>query len=296
MMSDRTDRNALSPTSDNDEYAFTDKPVKHTEKNNPVKKPRTKHAANSSLSFFASGAGTRGKVQNSGDLPSYSFSDGGLLMGADYTISEHFTTGILGGYLYGHAETDFPRSGKVDSKNARYGIYASGYTDRFHLNLYAGRAEDFFSTNREINFADISRTATAKPRGNELNLYSHTGYDFKIGRSGKIGPTAELNYDKLNIDQFTENGADSLNLIVHSQTAYSLRSTLGVRYADTRNMGSYRIASYISAGLKHEFKTPGSIDLNSFFIKNFLFERKTKGMTTRAPLSRINSLLAIEKS
>jgi len=207
--------------------------------------------------FFASGVGTLGTVNKKTDeQPAYKFYSGGLIMGADYRFNEHIAAGLLGGYLDGQASVSSPGRATVDNRSARYGFYASGHGDTFHANLYAGKAADSFATERKVVFGDISRKATAKPGGDEINLGISAGYD----GWGPVSSFAGLNYDRLKIDAFTEKGAESLNLKVSAQTAESMKSSLGLRYADKVVFDSSLLASYISVAWRHEFKDKGDIE------------------------------------
>ncbi len=201
--------------------------------------------------FFASGAGTAGTVNKKVDQqPGYKFHSGGLIMGADYRFSEHLEAGVLGGYLDGRASVSLPGIATVDNNSVRYGFYVSGHGDAFRANLYAGRAADSFATERKVAFGDISRKASAKPGGDEINMGAGAAYD----GWGPVSLFAGLNYDRLNIDAFTEKGAESLNLNVAAQTAKSMKSSLGVRYSDAVMVDSSLLASYISLAWRHEFR------------------------------------------
>lgn len=209
---------------------------------------------------FISAAGSGGKSKEAADSAGYSFYNAGALAGGDWQMGEHLSLGVMGGYLHGRADISYPGTGKTDSNSLRYGVYAAAYGGGFQLDLYAGMARDSFTTKRNISFGDIYRTASAKPKGNEVNLYGRAGYDFENGSGGTLSPQLSMNYDRLTVDPFTESGADSLNLSVSRQTAESLRSNLGMRYSDRRSMGNYLLASYISLGWGHEFKSNPSTE------------------------------------
>ena len=226
-------------------------------KSAPPEKRETQ--SGSPLGFFAAGVGATARINDSSEISGYTLYDGGLLAGADYQLGGHAAVGVLLGYLHGQASDFSLQTGKVTDDSARYGAYAAGYADNFHITAYAGRAEDYYSTSRGVAFGNISRTATAKPRGSEINLYTGASCDFKWA-GGRLSPLAELNYDKFEINPFAETGADSLNLNVGSQTAESMRSNLGARFSAQRGMGAYTLASYISASWRHEFKTQSLID------------------------------------
>ena len=224
------------------------------------KTAQTSAKTGSDTGFFASVIGATGRSKTSDDNAGYTFYNGGVIMGGDYHVSDNLAAGLYGGYLHGQASITYPGSGTVNNDSLRYGVYAATHGGSFHFNLYAGMANDFFSTERDIAFASIARAASAKPRASEVNCYAATRYDFKKGDSDTISPLAELNYDRMRIDSFAESGADALDLAVNSQTAQSLRSNIGLRYDDKSIVDGYKMASYISAGWRHEFKDTNTME------------------------------------
>ena len=210
--------------------------------------------------LFVSGAGAKRNVHGSSYNAAYSLNNGGPVLGGDYSISENLTVGLVASQLYGRADVTYPGSGTVDSRSTRYGVYAAAGGEVLHLSAYLGRADNKFDTKRKINYADISRTASASPRGSEINAYAGASYDLPTEGWGVLSPLAEFNYDKVSINAFTEDGANTLNLAVDKQTAESLRSNFGVKYSATGTLGNCNLSSYISTGWRHEFKRQGAID------------------------------------
>jgi outer membrane lipase/esterase len=77
---------------------------------------------------------------------------------------------------------------------------------------------------------------------------------FLTGRS-RLSPFIGVNYDRLDLDGFMEQGAGALNLTVAEQTAKSLRSVLGTKishqFKDTDTGISF--VPFASAGWQHEY-------------------------------------------
>ncbi|MEK7388979.1 MAG: autotransporter domain-containing protein [Elusimicrobiota bacterium] len=207
--------------------------------------------------FFASAVGGTGRLTEangaSGSQPGYSFTTGGLTAGADYRTGDHTAVGAAIGYLRGHASIYAPAAGTVDGNSARLGVFGTAFSERARASLYLGGAADFYKTRRDITFSGISRTATAAPRGRELNANVGASFDLKTHFWGTYSPFAGLAYDRLMIDRFTETGADSLDLAVGAQTAQSLQSSLGLRYSDTFTGEVFTWKPYVSAGWRHQF-------------------------------------------
>lgn len=214
--------------------------------------------SNSPWGFFTSGVATAGRLQeansSSGLQPGYAFNTGGLTGGADYSFTDHLAAGASFGYLHGHASIYAPASGTVNNNSARYGAYATLFDENSRVNMYVGGAADFFTTNRGILFSGVSRTATASPRGSEINLHPDASYDIKSVNWGTFSPFVGLNYDRLAVGGFTETGADSLDLSVAPQTAESLESSLGIKYSQKLTGDWYSWTPYGSLGWRHEFE------------------------------------------
>ncbi len=87
-----------------------------------------------------------------------------------------------------------------------------------------------YSGTRHISFAGVDRTAEANYDGQEYTAAITTGYHF-LGRGFTITPLASLQYTHLNLDGYTETGADDINLRVNSQSYNFLESGLGVKVA-----------------------------------------------------------------
>jgi len=198
--------------------------------------------------------GAGGKVNQEADSPSYTLYNTGGVAGGDYRIGDSVALGVAASYLTGRTNVTYPNTAHVDNRSVRYGVYASGGGDDLRLNAYLGRAQDTFTTTRDVSFAEVSRTASAKPRGHETNAYASASYDVFEPGWGVFAPLAEINYDRLEVDAFTENGADSLNLSVDGQTAESLRSNIGGKFSASSHVGSCLVSSFVSAGWRHEFK------------------------------------------
>jgi autotransporter-associated beta strand protein len=209
--------------------------------------------------LFVSVLGTQGKLKDiagaSGTQPGYNFYSGGFLSGIDHRFGPNLAMGLSLGYQYGNASIDAPASGSVIGNSARYGLYTTVFDEATRLNLYVGGAQDFFSTSRDISFGGLGRTATAKPKGSELNWNARLESDYRTRTLGTLTPFAEVNSDRLNVKSFTESGAGALDLSVAEQTAESLRSVLGLRESLKFRDEFYTCLGYVSAAWQHEYKS-----------------------------------------
>lgn len=248
-----------SRASDPDEISFNEfRRLKKPAPKSPVADRKGGDGGRRPWGFFASAVGITGRNMQDDEYPDarpgYDFSGGGMLLGADYSITEGLATGLIAGYGVGEADVYFPSDARVDSRSASYGGYIAAAPGDLRVDLYAGRGSDLFTTEREISFEDVSRAARASPDGRETNLEAGVSYQFHTATDGgRIAPFITVNHDRLKIDPFTETGADSLNLTVSEINSRSLRSSAGLRWMETIETGDARIRTYISAAWGHEF-------------------------------------------
>jgi uncharacterized protein with beta-barrel porin domain len=208
--------------------------------------------------LYASALDTKGSFGgasgDSGSQPGYAFSIGGINFGADGRINDNLAAGVTGAYMRSRASVESTAGGNVDDNSGRLGAYVVGYATDWRASAYVGGAEDFFSTSRGIGFEDISRSAQANPRGDELNMDTNASFDIPTVSLGTFSPFAGLSYDRLTVGAFSEQDADSLDLSVDRETAQSLRSNLGMRFSEKAKLGSNPYVIYFSAGWRHEFE------------------------------------------
>ena len=161
--------------------------------------------------------------------PSYRNSAGGFLVGADYRLSENFSTGLFAGYQFNYAK--YSGGGSNRGNSALFGLYGTYKNeDGYYADSVIGGGYSGFQTRRPIKFSTINRTARANPGTGQFNAAINLGKDWTIDKF-VVGPLLGLQYTYAGTSPFTEQGADSLDLAVGSQNTSSLRSSLGGRVA-----------------------------------------------------------------
>jgi autotransporter-associated beta strand protein len=152
---------------------------------------------------------------------------GGVALGIDRIIGNHFCTGLTGGYTNMHVHWS---PGKGTVQTGYVGLYGKYFKNIFYLdaNLFVGL--DHNETKRQI-FAQsvtgtINRTASAHYNGYNYNAYlglgveiDHLPFDLDL--------IASLDWVGMHQKTINEKGAKSLDLHVHSKEANLLRSQLG---------------------------------------------------------------------
>ena len=185
------------------------------------------YSISNNLGAFVSGNAIYGKLDATGDLQKSNFTTSGTMGGLDYRLSDNFVAGLL--FSYAHTSAELDGEGSTSSIDAYSpGAYATYFDGPFHWDGMAAYSRNAYTSDRNIIFTGINRTAHGTTDGDQLSLDANTGYDFKVDHY-RLGPTVGLEYVKLNVNGFTETGAGSADLLVKSQDADSLKSRIGTR-------------------------------------------------------------------
>ncbi len=189
--------------------------------------------------------------------PGEDFESGTYLAGADYAFSEHFALGLFASYQEGWG--DYDDAGDIDLESTRFGGYATFDYAGFYANAVVGGGQTGFDVKRPIQWAYLDRNATSEPDGYEFFASLGTGYDIKAG-NWTFGPQVTVQYSDLQLGEFTEVGAGSLNLRVKEAEMESLRSYLGGRVAYTIQVNeNFAIIPEFRAFWQHEYLDGGAI-------------------------------------
>lgn len=216
--------------------------------------PQPTSTAQSPWGVFASGSAQRSDMETINQQAGYEFTSYGITTGVDYAFGPNFNAGA---YLsYADSSNEIAQGlGTIDSNSLQAGLYAQWHDQQglyFNANLGTGWTD--FSNRRTI--ALFSRTATAKPQGQDYTASLSGGREFKKG-AWTYGPIASVDYTRARIDGYTESGADFLNLSVDQSTQDSLQTTLG---AMVSRQFKTRSAIFVPQGIlawQHEYKNQG---------------------------------------
>jgi outer membrane autotransporter protein len=124
--------------------------------------------------------------------------------------------------------------------------YGSYNTGRWYVEAMANAAYNDYDSLRKVSIGSIQRTAKGDYNGSQYGAKVAGGLNFKRGEF-VYTPAVSLNYSRLDLDGYTETGADSLNLIVNDQSFDQLRSSLGVMTAYNVKIGRGNFVAEIHA-------------------------------------------------
>jgi autotransporter-associated beta strand protein len=195
--------------------------------------------------FFAAGVGEFTDIENTGPARGSEFTTGGVTVGADYRLSDHFVLGATMGYA--NTTSDLNAGGRLNIDSGKGSLYATAYDNGFYLNGIVGGGDSSYSTRRGT-FGGIAQGDTT---GEDVNALIGTGYDHHIG-AFTVGPVASIQYTEVNIHGFTEKGSLA-PLHFNSQSQDSLASNLGARASYALKVGSVIVTPEIRAQWQHEY-------------------------------------------
>ncbi len=179
----------------------------------------------------------RGSIDGDNGLSGYNYQMGGLIFGADASVSSNVAVGVAGGigkpklYDYDLAKAE------IDGNSYFLSAYGTLTQDQWEFAGVLGYTFGSYDGKRGINFGSINRQATSKFDGQGMIASLKAAYFQQMGRL-EIIPEFGLTYSKIWQDGFTETGAGSLNLKVDDADAYSVVTSLGVRLGTSLEAGS----------------------------------------------------------
>jgi len=202
-----------------------------------------------------SGMFSQGGLNLAGDE---NFESGTFLVGTDYALNEHFAVGLFAGYQEGWS--DYANGSSMNLRSVRFGAYATMNWEGFYASAAVGGGFTDYSMTRQIQWATLSRTAHSDPQGSDFFTMFGTGYDFRAGNF-IFGPSASVQYTRLNLNSFTERGAGVLDLRVADAQAQSLRTYLGGRVAYTMKINDHlTLIPELRLFWSHEFMQDGTMN------------------------------------
>jgi outer membrane autotransporter protein len=206
---------------------------------------------------FITGGGEFAHVSGDFNANGYNFTTGGMTIGADYRMNEHFTVGIMGGYA--NTTTKLVNAGSIDINSGKLGIYSTLYGHGFHLDtLFAGGYNNYDT--QRMALLGVARGST---HGGEFDGMVNGGYDAHFGKL-TVGPVASMQYTYVDINKFDETGS-LLPLSVPHQSQESLRSRIGIKGSyDWKTTSGIVITPVVGAAWQHEY-------LNSAFALDASF-------------------------
>jgi autotransporter-associated beta strand protein len=181
---------------------------------------------------------------------------GAVTVGGDFRITPNLRVGAL--FAYGHTDADLDTLGsKATIDSYAPGVYASYANGGWYVNALGSYGFNSYTEDRNISFGGLDGRAHGAPGGDQIVGNLDGGYDFHV-KNFTFGPTVGLQYTHLDVDSFSEDGLDPVDLSVNKEETDSLRSRVGghVSYV-FQAPGKILITPHLDASWQHEFLDQG---------------------------------------
>ena len=211
----------------------------------------------------------------------------GVTVGADYG----FGSGVVGvAANYSKPKSNFETgAADVESDSIQLGAYAGFGLGGAFVQGYLGYGWD----DHDIERRGVVEGMSASPDGNHWIAGAKAGYLMNIGVV-RVGPIAGLDYARVKVDGYTEDGDPALTLNVGSTRYKSLRGSIGAELRGDFAGGGIQLRPYGALVLEKELsggnrsvnfsQTSSPIIVNSFDFENVskkAYGRGTIGATAR---------------
>jgi outer membrane lipase/esterase len=168
------------------------------------------------------------KIDSSGQLNGIDTGNKAVTAGVDFQLSN--SSGIGGVLSSTDAQTDFGNNGGSFTTGLTtvgvYGRHSYGPLYTYVTGMYGSFDLDDIRRNIAINTA--TRVESGNSSGSAMTLKLGAGYDFRLGR-WLAGPLLSLNYERIGVDAYDENGASSTRLSYAAQRLSQLTGSAGLQ-------------------------------------------------------------------
>jgi outer membrane lipase/esterase len=208
--------------------------------------------AGSGTRFFANVDYSHQRFDGSDSSPKTTSNNVDLTLGADAKLNENFSIGVAMGI--GQHNSDFTGGGGYKLQDISGIGYATWYAGGAYVGGYVNFAQSNFSDiDRRIQLGTDLRGETGKDDGSRLGGGFTGGYWFTFNNI-RTGPFANLDWQTVKLDGYTESGDDSTAMSFGSQHRDSLISTLGWRLQGSFGSGSIAWSPYAELAWNHDTK------------------------------------------
>ncbi|MFA5370004.1 MAG: autotransporter domain-containing protein, partial [Candidatus Omnitrophota bacterium] len=209
--------------------------------------------------IWAKGFGTYAKQDKRKGIDGYRADVIGAAVGVDFVATEKSTFGISTGYAYSKVKPKKTSLGKTEADSIQGSLYYSynnelNYIgkDALYFDLIGSFAWNMYEGKRNISVGSTDRQAKSDYDGQQYTAYAESGYYIPSGNIDFV-PLASLQYTRLEIDRYTENGADSLNLTVNKQHYDLLELGLGVKVSSIMRNEGYDVVPSVRGKWLYDF-------------------------------------------
>ena len=228
-------------------------------------------------SLMVDAANTEASLDGTNDLASFDYDIFSTIVGLQYAISPQWSVG--GSFGYGRANlSNYEYANSTIESDTYAGSLWGTYqpSPDWRITGQLGLMGLDYNSSRSINLPGINRVAEADWNGTAWLATLATDYTWALGdnkdnpNAVKLRPNLFVTYASHHQGRFTETGADSLNLEMHSHTANSLLAGLGMELELPIVLNATnRLIPRFFVGYEHDFMgdTNQEHELKSEFAK-----------------------------
>lgn len=189
------------------------------------------------------------------DLKGFNLKSGSILIGYDRKVFNNTFLGLTGGYSNSHIDWNKKR-GKATINSYYGGLYSFFYNNHFYMNSSLYGVYIDYSTKRNLNFNQIHRIAKGSHHGQEFIGHIDMGR-FWESSIIKISPSLSLDYFFIHEKEYTEKGANSLNLNIKKKNYQMLRAEAGISFSKCYIFGKHSLLPQVGISYIKEIRMSG---------------------------------------
>ena len=172
----------------------------------------------------------------------YHTNEGGVVIGGDYHLITPLYLGAAIGYT--HNDLDWNASvGDAEIESYYGALYGTVIWDNFYLDASVTGATNDYKESRRIKFSTIDRTARSSHDGLAFSGQIGTGYLYHH-KWATLQPFARVDYAHVHEQGYSEDGAQSLDLKIHSKNSNMWRTEIGL---DASRCFAFKSSKWIPA-------------------------------------------------
>ncbi len=156
---------------------------------------------------------------------------GGLLVGADTELNEHWQAGLVTGYSKADIDSD-ERNSNAKREDLNLGAYAQGKWGNASVRTGVGFSWHDYSSKRELDVFGKDSRLTADYNANTTQLFAEGSYQFLAAKTTILEPFVNASYVRLHTEGFTEKGDGMVGMVKLSSGSDNtdmVFSTVGAR-------------------------------------------------------------------
>lgn len=209
--------------------------------------------------------GAYSEQQTRKQIKGYSASGGGVGIGFDIGDPAQWVAGFVANYTASHA-TGKTSNHNVTNAQSYQGTFYAAFNPLgpFYVDGMLGVATHNFKEQRNLRIGTISTSALAHFYGYSLGLQAEAGYGF-LYDDFTVVPMARVKYTRLELDSYSETGANGLNLYVKNQGLNECIVGTGVRVGLKREYAQAVYLPEVSAMVLYDFSADQQKTTARFF-------------------------------